>query len=48
VVNPVKKKLHDDDELHSLYSSPNIVKVIKSKMMRWEGHVAHMGEGKGV
>jgi hypothetical protein len=39
--------LHND-ELHSLYSSPNIVKVIKSRRMRWEGHVARMGEGRGV
>jgi hypothetical protein len=34
--------------LHSLYSSPNIVRVIKSRKMRWERHVARMGEGKGV
>jgi hypothetical protein len=37
-----------DDELHSLYSSPNILTVIKSRRMRWAGHVACMGEGKGV
>jgi hypothetical protein len=37
-----------NDELHSLYSSPNIVKVIKSRRMRWAGHVARMGEGRGV
>jgi hypothetical protein len=41
------RKLHSD-EIHSLYSSPNIVKVIKSRRMRWAGHVARMGEGKGV
>jgi hypothetical protein len=40
-------KLHND-ELHSLCSSPNIVRVIKSRRMRWAGHVALMGEGKGV
>jgi hypothetical protein len=37
-----------NDELHSLYSSPNIVRVIKSRRMRWTGHVARMGEGRGV
>jgi hypothetical protein len=41
------RKLHND-ELHSLYSSPNIVRVIKSRRMRWAGHVACMGEGRGV
>jgi hypothetical protein len=37
------RKLHND-EIHSLYSSPNIVRVIKSRKMRWAGHVARMGE----
>jgi hypothetical protein len=37
-----------NDELHRLYSSPNIVRVIKSRRMRWAGHVARMGEGRGV
>jgi hypothetical protein len=41
------RKLHND-ELHNLYSSPNIVKVIKSRRMRWAGYVARMGEGRGV
>jgi hypothetical protein len=41
------RKLHDD-KLHSLYSSPNIVRVIKSKTTRWAGHVAGMGKGRGV
>jgi hypothetical protein len=41
------RKLHND-ELHSLYSSPNIVRVIKSWRMRWAVHVARMGEGRGV
>jgi hypothetical protein len=41
------RKLHID-ELHSLYSSLNIVRVIKSRRMRWAGHVARMGEGRGV
>jgi hypothetical protein len=31
-----------------LYSSPNIIWVIKSRRMRWEGHVACMGEGRGA
>jgi hypothetical protein len=39
--------LHND-ELHNLYSSPNIVRVIKSRRMRWVGHAARMGEGRGV
>jgi hypothetical protein len=37
-----------NDELHSLCSSPNIVRIIKSRRVRWAGHVAHMGEGRGV
>jgi hypothetical protein len=37
-----------NDELHSLYSSPNIFRVIKSKRMRWAAYVARMGEGRGV
>jgi hypothetical protein len=41
------RKLHND-ELHSLYSSPNIVRVIKWRMMRWAGHVARTEEGRGV
>jgi hypothetical protein len=39
------RKFHND-ELHDLYSSPNIVRVIKSRRMRWAGHVARMGEGR--
>jgi PAS domain-containing protein len=34
------------EELNDPYSSPNIVRVIKSRRMRWEGHVARMGRGK--
>jgi hypothetical protein len=41
------RKLHND-ELHSLYSSPNIVRVIKSRRMRWAGHVARMENGRGI
>jgi hypothetical protein len=39
------RKLHND-ELHSLYSSPNVFRVIKSRRMRWAGHVARVGEGR--
>jgi hypothetical protein len=41
------RKLHND-ELHNLYSSPNIVRVIKSRRVRWTGHVARVGAGRGV
>jgi len=41
------RKLHNK-ELNDLYSSPNIVWVIKSRRMRWAGHVACMGEERGV
>ena len=36
-----------NEELNNLYSLPNIVRVIKSRRMRWAGHVARMGEGRG-
>jgi len=32
------------EELQNLYTSPNIIRVMKSRSMRWAGHVAHMGE----
>jgi len=41
------RKLHNE-ELNDLYSSRNIVLVNKSRRMRWEGHVARMGERSGV
>jgi hypothetical protein len=41
------KNLHND-ELLDLYSLPNIVRVIKSRRMRWAGYVARMGEGRGI
>jgi hypothetical protein len=41
------RKLHND-ELSDLYSLPNIVRVVKSRRMRWTGHVARMVEGRGV
>jgi hypothetical protein len=37
------RKLHNE-ELHNLYCPPNIIRMIKSRMMRWTGHVARMGE----
>ena len=37
-----------NEELNDLYSSPNIVRVIKSRRMRWAGHVARMGEEREV
>ena len=40
-------KLHNE-ELSDQYSLPNIVRVVKSRRMRWVGHVARMGEGRGV
>ena len=41
------RRLHNE-ELNDLYSSPNILRVIKSRRMRWVGHVARMGEESGV
>ena len=41
------RKLHNE-ELNDLYSSPNIVRVIKSRRMRWAGHVARMDEERGL
>jgi hypothetical protein len=37
------RKLHNE-ELHNMYSSPSIIRIIKSRRMRWAGHVARMGE----
>jgi hypothetical protein len=41
------RKLHSE-ELNDLYSLPNIVRVVKSRRMRWAGHVARKGEKRGV
>ena len=41
------RKLHNE-ELSDLYSLPNIVRVVKSRRIRWAGHVARMGEGRRV
>ena len=43
----LNNQLHNE-ELNDLYSSPNIVRVIKSRRMRWFGHVARMGKERGV
>ena len=40
------RKLHN--ELRDLHSLPTILRVVKSRRMRWAGHVARMGEGRGV
>ena len=47
IVTGELRRLHEE-ELNDLYSSPNIVRVIKSRTMRWSGHVARMGEERGV
>jgi hypothetical protein len=41
------RRLHNE-ELNDLYCSPSIVRVIKSRRIRWAGHVARMGEERGV
>jgi hypothetical protein len=41
------RRLHNE-ELNDLYSSPNIIRVIKSRRLRWAGHVARMGEERGA
>jgi hypothetical protein len=41
------RRLHNE-ELNDLYSSPNIIRVIRSRRMRWAGHIARMGEKRGA
>jgi hypothetical protein len=41
------RKLHNE-ELHKLYSSPNMIRMIKSRRMRWAGHVARIGEKRNA
>jgi hypothetical protein len=41
------RKLHNE-ELHDLYSSPSVIRIIKSRRMRWAGHVARMGETRNA
>jgi len=40
-------RMHNE-ELNDLYSSPNIVRVLKSRRMKWAGHLSHMGEERGL
>jgi hypothetical protein len=42
-----RRKLHNE-EFHNLYSSPSIIRIIKSRRMRWEGHIARMGEKRNA
>jgi len=46
-VNGDWRKLHNE-ELNYLYCPPNIIRVIKSRRMRWAGHVARLGERRGL
>jgi hypothetical protein len=46
-VSGERRKLHSG-ELHNLYSSPDISRQIKSRRMRWAGHVSSLGEGRNV
>jgi hypothetical protein len=41
------RKLHNE-EFHNLYSSPSIIRIIKSRRMRWAGHVARIGEKRNM
>jgi hypothetical protein len=41
------RKLHNE-ELHDLYSSPSIIRIIKPRRMRWAGHIARMGEKRNA
>jgi hypothetical protein len=41
------RRLHDE-ELYKLYSSPSVVRVMKSRRMRWVGHVARIGDRRGI
>jgi hypothetical protein len=40
--------MEEEEELHNLYSSPDIIRHIKSRRMKWAGHVARMGEERKV
>ena len=43
-----ERKRLQNEELHRLYYSPNIVRVIKSSRLRWAGHIARMKEGRSA
>jgi hypothetical protein len=38
----------DNEEFHNLYSSPNVIKIFKSRRMRWAGHIARIGEKRNA
>jgi hypothetical protein len=42
-----RRKLHNE-ELHNFYCLPSIIRIIKSRRMRWAGHVARMGEKRNA
>jgi hypothetical protein len=46
-LSAIEDKLHNGD-FHNLYSSPNIIRMIKSRSMRWAGHVAQVGKKKNA
>jgi hypothetical protein len=43
-----KWKILHNEKLYAMYSTPNIIRVIKSRRLRWAGHEARMGERRGV
>jgi hypothetical protein len=45
---PSSVRINNNEELHNLYSSPSLIRIIKSRRMRWAGHVARMGEKRNV
>jgi hypothetical protein len=47
-INEVIALRYELNKLNNLYSSPNIIRVAKSRRMRWAGHIARMGEKRGV
>jgi hypothetical protein len=47
-LNETYNKILHNEELHGLYSSPSIIRVIRARRMRWAGHVVHLGEVRGA